>query len=556
MKLEDCKFTLVYDVEGITYSTNLLKTEHVDVEFYCGDKINLTIIPKTKTTLKTLSLKFKKDFKEDDRFFANGYQSWTTSKEYSQNDKEEGLTKLVKILRPFKPLAAISGDYLFRERSKIRGIITSYTYAYIRSDQKLELIASLSEKEAFTQITADLRGGFLTIAKDVEGLIVENPTKLVNVAIFEGEYDDVFDKYFKAAGFSTPRIDKLTGYTSWYNYFQKIDETIILRDLDGLDKVKDKVSIFQIDDGYETFVGDWLDFSPKFPKGMKYIAERIHDKGYLAGIWLAPFNVQRKSKTALTHPEWLIKDKKGKPILGCAGWGGAYTLDILNEHVRAHIKKFFEVILNDWEYDMVKLDFLYSQCMYPRNGKSRGSIMSYAMEFLRDCVGEKLMLGCGVPLGSAFGYVDACRISCDADLSFKGRYYNKLHINCEIPSTKNAITNTIFRRHLNKKVFVNDPDVFFLRENNLKFTHNQKLLLAKINNLFGNVLFISDNAGDYTNEAIEILRKAFTKEKIDIKKAEFIDKKRIKIIYANEGFKKTKELLFNIKNGKTMSELF
>ena len=129
-------------------------------------------------------------------------------------------------------------------------------------------------------------------------------------------------------------------------------------------------------------------------------------------------------------------------MLGCQGWGGAYTLDIYNPDVRAYIKKVFDTVLNVWGYDMVKLDFLYSECMFPRNGKSRGTIMCEAMEFLRECCGEKLILGCGVPLGAAFGKVDACRISCDVDLTYKGKIYNHIHVNNEMLSAQSAINNS------------------------------------------------------------------------------------------------------------------
>lgn len=134
---------------------------------------------------------------------------------------------------------------------------------------------------------------------------------------------------------------------------------------------------------------------------------------------------------------------------------------------------------------MVKLDFLYSQCRTPRDNKTRGTIMCEAMDFLRECVGDKIILGCGVPLGPAFGVVDVCRISCDVDLSYGGKFYNSMSINNELPSAQNAINNSMFRRHLNGRAFLNDPDVFFLRDHNLTFTWEQKLLLAKINNLSG-----------------------------------------------------------------------
>ena len=327
-----------------------------------------------------------------------------------------------------------------------------------------------------------------------------------------GGYDEVFDKYFAAMGLpAKKRIDRLTGYTSWYNYFQKIDENIILRDLKGLSRARESVNIFQIDDGYEPFVGDWLDYNGKdFPNGMKTIADAVHREGYLAGIWLAPFNVQRgKSRILKEHPDWLIRNPDGKPQLGCVAWGGAYTLDIYNPEVREHLKKVFDTVLNDWGYDMVKLDFLYSQCRTQRDNKTRGTIMCEAMDFLRECVGDKLILGCGVPLGPAFGVVDACRISCDVDLSYGGKFYNSMSINNELPSAQNAINNSMFRRHLNGRAFLNDPDVFFLRDHNLTFTWEQKLLLAKINNLFGRVLFVSDDAGEYSEAELEVLKETF-----------------------------------------------
>ncbi|MPN16565.1 hypothetical protein SDC9_163910 [bioreactor metagenome] len=173
--------------------------------------------------------------------------------------------------------------------------------------------------------------------------------------------------------------------------------------------------------------------------------------------------------------------------------------------------------------------------------------MCEAMDFLRECVGDKLILGCGVPLGPAFGTVDACRISCDVDLQYSGKYYNKLHINNEIPSAQNAINNTILRRHLNSRVFINDPDVFFLRNDNIKFTNEQKMLLGKINNLFGNVLFISDNLGDYSENTLETLKMFFRRTNNKVFSAGYVGKDIIEVHYYD---RKERTLKFNIKTGK------
>lgn len=506
-------FRLKYSLAGAVYETVGYSGPHFSVITVNDESgVKLTLIPSRPITLISASLEFWHEYEKNEKFFVNGYQSWTTSGEMSAEDIYRGTTPLAGVTKYTKDMAITSGDYAFTRYEPRPGFFHSFTYTYLRRGDEFELFGSLSERNGYTVFYSDMEKHIFSVEKDVEGLTISEPYEMFDIVRFVGGYDEVFDKYFAAMGLpAKKRIDRLTGYTSWYNYFQKIDENIILRDLKGLSRARESVNIFQIDDGYEPFVGDWLDYNGKdFPNGMKTIADAVHREGYLAGIWLAPFNVQRgKSRILKEHPDWLIRNPDGKPQLGCVAWGGAYTLDIYNPEVREHLKNVFDTVLNDWGYDMVKLDFLYSQCRTPRDNKTRGTIMCEAMDFLRECVGDKLILGCGVPLGPAFGVVDACRISCDVDLSYGGKFYNSMSINNELPSAQNAINNSMFRRHLNGRAFLNDPDVFFLRDHNLTFTWEQKLLLAKINNLFGRVLFVSDDAGEYSEAELEVLKETF-----------------------------------------------
>lgn len=506
-------FRLKYSLAGAVYETVGYSGPHFSVITVNDESgVKLTLIPSRPITLISASLEFWHEYEKNEKFFVNGYQSWTTSGEMSSGDIYRGTTPLAGVTKYTKDMAIISGDYAFTRYEPRPGFFHSFTYTYLRRGDEFELFGSLSERNGYTVFYSDMEKHIFSVEKDVEGLTISEPYEMFDIVRFVGGYDEVFDKYFAAMSLPAKKhIDRLTGYTSWYNYFQKIDENIILRDLKGLSRARESVNIFQIDDGYEPFVGDWLDYNGRdFPNGMKTIADAVHREGYLAGIWLAPFNVQRgKSRILKEHPDWLIRNPDGKPQLGCVAWGGAYTLDIYNSEVREHLKKVFDTVLNDWGYDMVKLDFLYSQCRTPRNNKTRGTIMCEAMDFLRECVGDKLILGCGVPLGPAFGVVDACRISCDVDLSYGGKFYNSMSINNELPSAQNAINNSMFRRHLNGRAFLNDPDVFFLRDHNLTFTWEQKLLLAKINNLFGRVLFVSDDAGEYSEAELEVLKETF-----------------------------------------------
>lgn len=527
-------------------------------------KIKGVFTAKKDMEMKSFALTTEKDFDDDDLFYANGYQAWTTSREFSKNDKFDGLIEVAKISKFTAHFVGLSGDYHFASYGE-KGKFHGYTYCYFREkgENEIKLYGSRSERKGFTVFEVDMNDEKFTIRKDVEGLKLKagQEYEMFDIAIIEGDMNKVMDKYFfDFVGCKKPAIKHLSGYTSWYNYFQNIDEKIILRDLDGLDRASEEVSIFQVDDGYQAAVGDWLITDhKKFPNGMKYIADKIHAKGYKAGIWLAPFSAQCNSIIAKKHPEWLLRhNRNGKKMLGCQGWGGAYTLDIYHPEVRTYIKKVFDTILNVWGFDMVKLDFLYSQCIEPRNGKTRGEIMCDGVDLLREACGDKWILGCGVPLGACMGIFDACRISCDVNKNWKFELKKSLNINsivtcvrtnAEMPSSQNAITNTIFRNHLDGRAFCNDPDVFFLRDINIGYNMEQKLLHGKVNSVCGNVLFVSDNAGDFDDERIEYLKEFFRDKDYRVKFAEFESDDVIRLDFSEDGVDKT--LRLNLDSGES-----
>ena len=530
------------------------------------DKNSIKGVLKAKCdiVMKSFEMECEKDFDDDDLFFANGYQAWTTTREFSKNDTFKGLIKAAGINKSLKHFAGLSGDYHFEKYGE-EGKFHAYTYCYFREkgEKEIKLYGSRSERNGFTIFAVDMKNDKFVLKKDVDGLKLTagQEYEIFDIAIIKGDMDEVMDKYFfDFVGCKKPAIDHLSGYTSWYNYFQAISEDIILRDLNGLDRASDEVNIFQVDDGYQQAVGDWLLIDEKkFPNGMKYIADEIHKKGYKAGIWLAPFSAQVSSKIANEHPDWLLThNHNGKKMLGCQGWGGAYTLDIYNPEVRAYIKNVFDTVLNDWGFDMVKLDFLYSQCIEPRNGKTRGEIMCDGVDFLREVCGDKWILGCGVPIGACMGIFDACRISCDASKNWKftlkgnlsvNTLVSSIRINCENPSSQNAIINTIFRNHLDGRAFCNDPDVFFLRDININYTMEQKLLHGKINSVCGNVLFVSDNAGDFDEERIGYLKEFFKDKDYKVTFAEYVGKDDIRLDFTENG--EEKSLTFNLITGES-----
>lgn len=518
--------------------------------FDSGDAncVKININAKKAIDLTLAEVIYDHYFETKERFFVNGYQSWTTSREYKRGDRQYGLRTLSNLPFARKKSGAV-GDYHFTEYGK--DLFHSFTYTYFMRDGKVDLVGSLNERTGYTILYADMRENVFAVVKDVEGLTVLGEYELFDFVHATGSYDEVFDRYFELyPRKNTGRVDRLAGYTSWYNYYQNINEDIILRDLEGLKRAGKSANIFQIDDGFETMVGDWDIDEKKFPNGLAPIVDKIHAQGLKAGLWLAPFSAQFRSKVVKEHPEWLIRDEKGKPVYCGVGWGGFYALDIEIPQVREYVKGIFDKTFDEYGFDMVKLDFLYCACIIPRNNKTRGQLMCEAMDFLRECCGDKILLGCGVPLGPSFGVVDACRISCDVENSFKDKFYVKV-TNQEIISARMAINNSIFRRHLNGRIMANDPDVFFLRDDGVKkakYNMTQKRLLARINKMFGSVLFVSDNVGEYDDEKLEILLDAYKKFDGRILSAQYLSAQVIRIDYEENGQKH--KLVFDITTGE------
>ena len=106
--MKDVRLICKYKYNGKEYGLTGNYSEYLDADYTVNDDvINLTLKPKAKVELTTAYFEFDHDFKDDDKFFANGYQSWTTSKEYKKNDVQLGINKLAKMY-PFIKLSGIS----------------------------------------------------------------------------------------------------------------------------------------------------------------------------------------------------------------------------------------------------------------------------------------------------------------------------------------------------------------------------------------------------------------------------------------------------------------
>lgn len=500
------KLHLTYKV-GECVKTATEANEDFDISIKEGDStLKAVLTPKAPLSVLDFYIETGYHFMPESKFFANGFQSWTDTKEFSSYERMPDLGLIGK--SPYGKYFGLEyvGDYTFVKPEQGAGKFHSLSFAYVRNGRELDFFGSLTDRTGYTIIYADMNNDTLRFSKDLEGIVIDKPYDVLDLYITKGSYDSVFDKYFYVLDIKPITTEKIKGYTSWYNYYQNINEDVIIRDLKSLCTQADLVNTFQIDDGYQTAVGDWLSIdNEKFPSGMKRIADSIHAKGLQAGLWLAPFGAQRGSKLAKEHPDWLIKAPNGKPICVGANWGGFYALNIYNTDARMYIKRVFNEVLNVWGFDLVKLDFLYAASIIPMNGKTRGEIAYDSIDLLRECVGDKKILGCGVQQMPCFGKVEYMRIGADMSLGWEHTLLRKI-MHREDVSTPNAIHNSIYRRCLNKRAFLCDPDVFLLRRTNIKFTREQQKLLAKFIKLFGGVLFMSDNIAEYDDDQMAVFK--------------------------------------------------
>ncbi len=432
--------------------------------------------------------------------YLNGYNSWTDSVERHPLAGTRGLLGI--------PTAVVnrwvldnSGDYRFVEQSGLPGNQHGVGYGYLRYGDQVVLLGSLDEDSGYTVVRESARGNALKLEKEppARTVFAGEELEILSFALCEGTLTHAFGRYAQLAGITRRNAPALVGYSSWYRHYGDISQEKLDHDLQATAALYDNKmlgscrAIFQIDDGYAK-VGDWTSPDPeRFPNGMDVFPAACARLGLVPGIWLAPFLVEKKSKVAAEHPEWLLRDANGQLVAAGCNWSGAWALDTRNPQVRKHIADFMGTVTRGWGYRFLKLDFLFGACLEPHDGMNRGQLMADALDLLRSSVPEGTWFDmCGVPLMSAFGRTEYCRVGCDVGLDWDDAPYMRL-LHRERVSTKRSLANTIGRAHLDGVVFRNDPDVFFLRED-VKLTDAQRAKLLHADASLGGMFLTSDDA--------------------------------------------------------------
>ncbi len=489
--------------------------EHFKIKITQTDStFTIKLIPHVPITLQKFHVMIQTS--EYQKFFSNGFQSWTLTQWYFVNDKVK------KVGFPFGKIVKPYGDYAFwyhiaHNKKNPR----SHFFTILEKNRgKWDFYASLNDDYAYT-IFEKINNQSIAIHKDVEGLELIKPFEILQL-YFQTNIELHQIQSYIVNLFQKNVAPPVIGWTSWYNYYTNINENIVLENLDGFYYNRLPIDYIQIDDGWQQKVGDW-EPNGKFSKNLKDLTEDIHKRKYKAGLWIAPFIVEKNSYVYKHRKDWLVF-KPGTNKLLKAGynplWSGFfssafYVLDIYHPEVQIYLRNTLKRATEKWQFDLLKLDFLYAVALVPRNGKTRAMIMNDAIKLLNAWKGKAKLLGCGVPLASAFGKLDYCRIGPDIGLYWDTRWMKKLK-NLERISTMNAIHNTLNRCFLNGLTFGNDPDVSILRTTNNHLKPHQKKTLFYVNHLLGNLNFISDNPIEWTDSILNIYKIIFPHQPLKV----------------------------------------
>ncbi len=256
----------------------------------------------------------------------------------------------------------------------------------------------------------------------------------------------------------------LTGWCTWYYFFGENTERDVMANVERICAERLPLDVIVVDDGYQAADGDWTRLNEqRFPRGLAWLAAEIKRAGKTPALWVAPFAASESSRLVQEHPEYLLRDESGEPVFSWRHWNEkCFSLDLSREDVLDWLRQTFRVLSDTWGFDLFKLDFLYTASapgVRHDPNVTRAQALRRGLEAIRETVGDKILLGCGAPLGPSIGIVDLMRIGPDVSVNWEPFFQGDL----TSPATAYAMRNTLTRAFLHNRLWQNDPDCVLVR---------------------------------------------------------------------------------------------
>lgn len=253
-----------------------------------------------------------------------------------------------------------------------------------------------------------------------------------------------------------PRLP--TGWCSWYCFGPNVTADNVTENLSTIRQQAPELRYIQIDDGYQPWMGDWLETGKAFGGNVQDVLQSIRQHGYEPAIWVAPFVASPQSELFRTHPEWFVMDEHGKPLRSddftFGGWrlGPWYMLDGTHPDAQRYLEDVFRTMREEWGCTYFKLDANTWGAMPQgvRHDPQATSVEAYrrGMAAVRRGAGPGFLLGCNHAIWPSIGEVHGSRSSRD--------------IRRQWGAFAGAARENLMRNWQNQRLWWNDPDCLLL----------------------------------------------------------------------------------------------
>jgi alpha-galactosidase len=451
----------------------------------------------------------------DPRMFLNGYQSWSPTRTARLGvDQDPSLDPrplpLVRAAFHADPGVALPGEL----RSE------QVTVLAIGAEARRCIGFTGGEHHAGT-VRARLVDGRVEVCAEawLGGAVVaaDSPRALHSVSIEDGDdASALLENWARTVGTAArarANAPFVVGWCSWYEYFEHVSERVVRENLALADAWP--FEVFQLDDGYQRAIGDWLDTNERFPSGIAAVASAIAGSGRTPGLWIAPFLAAPDSELTRRHPEWLARapEDDGFAIgMYNEAWGGIMAeLDTTQPEVLDHLATTAAAIVSAG-YRYLKLDFTFSAAMpgrYADPSLTPAERVRAGYDAVRRGAGDDVIIvGCGAPIGAVVGVVDAMRIGADVApwwTAPPGGGEMQPGYEATTPATRNAFVNTCTRSFMHRRLWSNDPDCVMLRTTGTQLSESAARAWGETVGCSGGLVLASDDLARLGPDARRLL---------------------------------------------------
>jgi alpha-galactosidase len=440
-------------------------------------------------------------------FLLNNWQSWGPFQKMRRGEKHPGIEE---VMERYSPYVFTPEPDLFRKE-----LVSDYFIAWPG-----HLTGFLTSRHAHPLFT--FQGDALVGYLDYFDVHFEQPVPLEPLVLLMSGADDgrpgmpssagqehalegLLEQYAAlAAEENSARFPARNpiGWSSWYQYFTRLRWEDIAENL-RLAKKGFPFAVFQVDDGYERDIGDWLMVKPGF-RSLPELAGLIEEHGFEAGVWTAPFSAAETSDLFLRHPDWMVQED-GSPKECYKNWGKRiFALDTTHPGVKDWLAGLFSS-LRKMGFTFFKVDFLFAAALPGERFRKVTPVEAYreGMKVIRQAAGDGFILGCGAPLLPSVGLVDGMRVGEDTAPHWDPRLGA-----FQGPNAYRALKNSIMRSFLHRRLWLNDPDCLLLRDRDLSLTANERELYALAAGALDNMIIESDDLSLVDDPGRRLLRKA------------------------------------------------